>query len=192
MNRDTDPRPAPSLKLRLACRRLRTGGLVAVPTEAVWGLSCDPFDRRAVDALLQLKQRDWRKGLIVVASELDMLAPFIEAPSGMALKRAKATWPGPATWVFPAAPTAPTWITGEHDSVAVRVTAHPLLRALCAQFGGALVSTSANRAGHAPARSVAELRLHLGPELTVLPGALGGMSRPTSIREAATGHILRR
>lgn len=180
------------LALRLAVRELRRGGLVAVPTEAVWGFSCNPFNRRAVEQLLALKQRDWRKGLIVVASELDVLAPFIEAPSGMALKRAKATWPGPATWVFPAAPTAPDWITGEHDSVAVRVTAHPLLRALCARYGGALVSTSANRAGQPPARSIAELRLRFGPELTVVPGALGGMSKPTSIREAATGHILRR
>ena len=180
------------LALRLAVRELRRGGVVAVPTEAVWGLSCDPFNRIAVDTLLKLKQRDWRKGLIVVASELDLLAPFIEAPSAMALKRAKATWPGASTWVFPAAPTAPIWISGEHDSVAVRLTAHPLLRALCQRYGGALVSTSANRAGQAPARSVAELRLRFGPELSLVPGALGGMSKPTSIREAATGHILRR
>lgn len=180
------------LALRKAVRVLRAGGLVAVPTEAVWGLSCNPFDRRAVEALLRLKDRDWRKGLIVVASELDQLASLIEAPSAMALKRARSSWPGAATWVFPAAPAAPVWITGEHDSVAVRVTAHPVLRALCARWGGPLVSTSANRAGQPPARSLAQLRLHLGPELTVVPGALGGMDRPTTIREAATGHILRR
>ena len=83
-------------------------------------------------------------------------------------------------------------VSGEHDSVAVRLTAHPLLRALCARWGGPLVSTSANRAGQPPALSVSELRLRFGPELTVVPGALGGMSKPTSIREAATGHILRR
>lgn len=180
------------LALRKAVRVLRRGGVVAVPTEAVWGLSCNPFHRGAVDTLLRLKERDWRKGLIVVASELEMLSPFIEIPSAMALKRAKGTWPGPATWVFPAAASAPDWICGEHDSVAVRITAHPLLRALCQRYGGALVSTSANRAGQPPARSVTELRLRLGAELTVVPGALGGMSRPTSIREAATGHILRR
>lgn len=180
------------LALRRAVRQLRAGAVVAVPTEAVWGLSCNPFDRQAVDRLLRLKERDWRKGLIVVASEIDMLAPFIEIPSSMALKRARQTWPGPATWVFPAAATAPIWISGEHDSVAVRVTAHPLLAALCRRYGGALVSTSANRAGQPPVRSIAELRLRFGPELPSVPGALGGMQRPTSIREAATGHILRR
>ena len=180
------------LALRRAVRVLRAGGIVAVPTEAVWGFSCDPYNRAAVETLLRLKERDWRKGLIVVASELDHLAGLIESPSAMALKRAKATWPGAATWVFPAAPTAPMLVSGEHDSVAVRLTAHPLLRALCARWGGPLVSTSANRAGQPPARSVSELRLRFGPALTVVPGALGGMSRPTSIREAATGHILRR
>lgn len=180
------------LALRKAVRVLRAGGIVAVPTEAVWGFSCDPYNRTAVETLLRLKERDWRKGLIVVASELDHLAGLIESPSAMALKRARATWPGAATWVFPAAPTAPMLVSGEHDSVAVRLTAHPLLRALCARWGGPLVSTSANRAGQPPALSVSELRLRFGPELTVVPGALGGMSKPTSIREAATGHILRR
>ena len=130
--------------------------------------------------------------MILVASKLSQLERYIEIPSNNALKRATATWPGPATWVFPAAPTAPIWISGEHDSVAVRVTAHPVLAALCRRYGGALVSTSANRAGQPPVRSIAELRLRFGPELPAVPGALGGMQRPTSIREAATGHILRR
>lgn len=179
-------------QLRQAGTALRRGAVVACPTEAVWGLSCDPLNRTAVERLLALKKRPWQKGVILVAANLDQLALFIEAPSRTALRRARETWPGPATWVFPASPEAPPWITGEHDSVAVRVTAHPLLSALCNRFGGALVSTSANRSGQPPCRSLAALRLRFGPELLAVPGATGGLSNPTPIREAATGHLLRR
>lgn len=182
----------PPLQLRLAARELRQGALVACPTEAVWGLSCDPLNRKAVEGLLRLKQRPVDKGLILVAADLEQLAYFIEVPGRTALRRAQDSWPGPATWVFPASPFAPPWITGAHDTVAVRVTAHPLLAALCRRFGGALVSTSANRSGQAPCRNVTELRRRFGPALCVVPGATGGRQNPTTIREVATGHLLRR
>ncbi|MES0873077.1 L-threonylcarbamoyladenylate synthase [Sinimarinibacterium thermocellulolyticum] len=178
--------------LRRALDALADGGVIACPTEAVWGLSCDPLDRHAVLRLLDLKQRDWRKGLILVAAAFDDLPDFVELPSHNAMKRATATWPGPATWIFPAAPDAPRWLTGEHDGIAVRVTAHPLLRALCERFGP-LVSTSANRSGRPPARSITEVRLQFRDTLdAIVPGALGGLAKPTTIRDVQTGHILRR
>lgn len=182
----------PPLQLRLAARELRRGAVVACPTEAVWGFSCDPLNQRAVTTLLTLKERPVEKGLILVAADLDQLAYYIEPSSRTALRRARDTWPGPATWVFPASPFAPPWITGHFDSVAVRVTAHPVMAALCLRFGGALVSTSANRSGQPPCRKVSEIRLRFGPELRVVPGATGGRESPTPIREAATGHLLRR
>jgi L-threonylcarbamoyladenylate synthase len=182
----------PPLQLRLAASELRRGAVVACPTEAVWGFSCDPLNERAVRSVLALKERPVEKGLILVAADIEQLFYFIELPSRTALRRARDTWPGPATWVFPASPFAPPWITGAHDSVAVRVTAHPVMAALCARFGGALVSTSANRAGQPPCRSVTDVRLRFAPALRVVPGATGGLASPTSIREAATGHLLRR
>ena len=182
---------------RAALRALESGGVIACPTEAVWGLSCDPLSERACMRLLALKQRDWRKGLILVASELEQLEPFIDVPSNNARKRATATWPGPATWIFPATDLTPMWISGEHDGVAVRVTSHPVLRELCKRFGGPLVSTSANLAGREPARSAFDVRrFFLKPGHATIdalvPGALGGLAKPTTIRDAATGHILRR
>ena len=189
------PKPTletPPLQLRLAARELRRGAVVACPTEAVWGFSCDPLNQRAVTSLLTLKQRPIEKGVILVAANLDQLAYYIEPPSRTALRRARDTWPGPATWVFPASPFTPPWITGSHDTVAVRVTAHPLLAALCLRFGGALVSTSANRSGQPPCRTVTDVRLRFDPALRVVPGATGGRASPTTIREAATGHLLRR
>ncbi|MDO9452638.1 MAG: Sua5/YciO/YrdC/YwlC family protein [Stagnimonas sp.] len=180
------------LQLRLAARELRRGAVVACPTEAVWGFSCDPLNQRAVTSLLELKERPADKGLILVAANLDQLAYYIEPPSRTALRRARDTWPGPATWVFPASPFTPPWITGAHDTVAVRVTAHPVLAALCLRFGGALVSTSANRSGQPPCRSVNDVRLRFDTHLRVVPGATGGREAPTPIREAATGYLLRR
>ncbi|WP_028080970.1 L-threonylcarbamoyladenylate synthase [Solimonas soli] len=179
--------------LRSAIAALARGGVVACPTEAVWGLSCDPLSERAVTRVLELKDRPWGKGLILVAADFAQLAPFVEAPSNNALKRATATWPGPATWIFPATDYCPMWISGDHDGVAVRVTAHPVVRALCKRWGGPLVSTSANPAGREPARSAFEVRRYFRDELdAIVPGALGGLAKPTTIRDVSTGHILRR
>jgi len=181
------------VRLRAAVRALQRGGVIAYPTEAVWGLGCDPLDERACLRLLALKDRPWDKGLILVASRLSQIEPYIEIPSNNALKRATATWPGPATWIFPATDRCPMWISGDHDGVAVRVSSHPGVVELCEAWGGALVSTSANPSGRAPAMNPAQVRLYFGNSLdTLLPGALGGLAKPTTIREAATGHILRR
>lgn len=182
---------------RAALSALRGGGLVALPTEAVWGLSCDPHSPRAVEHLLAIKNRPWQKGLILVATSLEQLMPYIEIPSNNALKRATLTWPGPATWIFPATEFTPVWVSGEHDGVAVRVTRHPVLRALCQAFGRPLVSTSANPGGREPARTAFGVRRYfdIGPGEDVealIPGPLGGLAKPTTIRDAATGHILRR
>ncbi|GAC1620757.1 MAG: Sua5/YciO/YrdC/YwlC family protein [Nevskia sp.] len=180
-------------KLAQAARLLKTGGVVVYPTEAVWGVGCDPLDRGAVNRLLRMKQREWQKGLILIAADIEQLQPYIDVPSRMALRRATATWPGASTWVFPATDFCPLWISGDRDTVAVRVTAHPLAAALCRAFGGAIVSTSANRSGDPPARSASQARIALRNAFDLLlPGALGGLDQPTIIRDAANGNILRR
>ncbi len=182
-----------SWHLRPALAALRLGGVIAYPTEAVWGLGCNPQNMRAVERVLALKRRDWRKGLIVIGSDFSQLEPYVILPSRNAIKRALATWPGPSTWVFPASDYAPLWITGDHDTIAIRVTAHPIAAELCAAYGGAIVSTSANRSGREPALSATQLRLQFKNRIDALvPGALGGLDKPTTIRHVASGMILRR
>ncbi len=179
--------------VRVACAALRAGGVIAYPTEAVWGLGCDPRNQGAVDKLLALKRRDWRKGLILVAADFAQLEPFVQLPSRTAQKRAFSSWPGPATWIFPASDHTPMWISGERDSVAIRVSAHPVVQALCLAYGGPIVSTSANRAGHEAARSASAVRLAFGRSIDALvPGALGKLEAPTVIRDVISGMILRR
>ncbi|HEU0197580.1 MAG TPA: L-threonylcarbamoyladenylate synthase [Nevskiaceae bacterium] len=176
-----------------AVRMLRAGGVVAYPTEGVWGVGCDPRNAVAVDKVIAVKRRDWRKGLILIAADFDFVRPFVEVPSEAALARAQATWPGPVTWVFPASPVCPERVRGEHPSIAVRVTAHPLAAELSRAFGAPLVSTSANLAGHPAALTAADVRAQLGAGVdTILDGPLGGLKGPTAIRDILTGDYIRR
>ena len=173
---------------------LRRGGVVAYPTEAVWGLGCDPRDETATLRLLVLKQREVDKGLILIAADEAQLAPFIDMDALDAAQRAtvRASWPGPHTWVMPAAADAPAWITGGRDSIAVRISAHPVVTALCEGFGGALVSTSANRGGEPPAYTRGELDPLLDDAIDgIVAGETGGLAQPTPIRVALDGSVLR-
>ncbi|HEY0719815.1 MAG TPA: Sua5/YciO/YrdC/YwlC family protein, partial [Gammaproteobacteria bacterium] len=140
-------------QLREAVRVLHDGGLIAYPTEAVYGLGCDPLNADAVLRLLELKQRPWQKGLILIAAEQTQLEPYLLPLDSAMLARVAPTWPGPYTWLLPARDETPWWLRGEHDTLAVRVTAHPVAAALCRAFGGPIISTSANLAGKAPATS---------------------------------------
>jgi hypothetical protein len=113
-------------RLRVAARVLANGGVVAYPTEAVYGLGCDPWDGMAVDRILRIKGRHRAKGLILIAADPAQLLPFVEPLPPGRMTEILATWPGPNTWLLPARPTTPAWLTGRFDTLAVRVTAHPL------------------------------------------------------------------
>lgn len=179
-------------RLRLAARALAAGGIIAYPTEAVFGLGCDPRDGAAVGRLLALKSRAAQKGLILIAARLAQLQPFILPLAGDRRSEILASWPGPVTWVLPARPDTPAWLTGGRPSLAVRVTAHPLAAALCQVWGGALVSTSANRGGRPPARTALQVRRRLGRSVDlILAGACGPARRPTQIRDGRSGVLLR-
>ena len=175
-------------ELQRAARIVRDGGIVAYATEYCFGLGCDPFNRNAVLRLLRLKQRSVRKGLIVLAADPGQLAPFVETIPPPAL----ASWPGPHTWLIPARAEVPAWITGRRPKIALRVTAHPQAAALCRAAGMAIISTSANRGGEAPARTDREARRRLGRFVDyVLPGRVGDAPAPTPIRDAESGALVR-
>lgn len=178
--------------LATACRALARGGLVAYPTEAVFGLGCDPANAAAVDRLLALKDRPWQKGLILIAADEAMLQPWIAPLDDDMRARIEGSWPGPATWLLPAASGCPERVRGEHETLAVRVTDHPVAAALCRAWGGPLVSTSANRGGGEPARDAATVRRIFGDALdAVIDAPVGGLARPTPIRDARAGATLR-
>ncbi|WP_233840553.1 Sua5/YciO/YrdC/YwlC family protein [Dyella sp. 2HG41-7] len=173
---------------------LRSGGVVAYPTEAVFGLGCDPHNRTAFERIFELKQRPATQGVLLIAADFTQIAHYIDmakVPAGV-LAQVRASWPGPFTWIFPRSAEVPEWVAGGHAGIALRVTAHGPAAALCRAYGGALVSTSANPHGQPGARDTVTVATYFGDRLDgVVDAPLGGATAPTTIRDALTGAIIR-
>lgn len=178
-------------QLQQAAQVVRYGGVIAYPTEAVWGLGCDPWNDEAVERVLALKDRPAYKGLILVAADIDQFDFLLEDLPEIWLARLSGSWPGPHTWLVPHQNRLPEWISGEHSSVALRVSAHPVVRALC-RLTGPLVSTSANPAGRPPARSRLRLQQYFPGQLDqIVGGSVGGRKNPSLIRDLISGDVVR-
>ena len=170
---------------------LQQGAVVACPAEGVWGLSCDPHNEAAVYDVLAIKDRSVSKGLIVVADRPEVFGPLLDAlPIGQR-NVIMASWPGPNTWLVPHCGLLPEWITGDSEEVAIRVTSSPALSAVCRAFGGPLVSTSANPSGLPPPHTMWEVRRYFGPAMPAMPGAIDPDGKPSTIRRAGDGMVIR-
>ena len=173
---------------------LQQGGVIAYPTEGVFGVGCDPDNVSAIDKLLALKKRPIDKGLILIAANYQQLLPYIDDSqlTSEQLQAVQSTWPGPVTWVMPVKAGISSHLTGQFDSIAVRVTDHPLVQQLCLAFGKPITSTSANLTGLEPCRTTEEVERQLGGKLeAILRGQVGGRTQPTEIRDAKTSNVLR-
>lgn len=179
--------------LEYCVAQLQQQAVIAYPTEAVFGLGCDPDSENAVMALLALKKRPVEKGLILIAADYTQLEPYVSDRELSVAQRERmfACWPGPVTFVVPAPSHTPRWLTGRFDSLAVRVSDHPDVQALCRAFGKPLVSTSANLSGEPPCRSVEEVYQQFGDGFPVLYGETGGRLNPSEIRDVVTGAQIR-
>jgi L-threonylcarbamoyladenylate synthase len=179
-------------KLREAARCFHQGGILAYPTEAIYGLGCDPLNWYAVQRLLQLKKRPVDKGLILIAANYEQLQPFIKPLPAEKMQKVLESWPGPNTWLLPVADGLPYWLCGRHQTLAVRVTDHPLAAALSLACASPLVSTSANISNRKPAVNPTQVRDRLAMMADcVIHGSTGDRKAPSIIREAATGTIIR-
>lgn len=181
-------------QIRKAVAAMAKGGVIAYPTEAVYGLGCDPQNSHAAHQILHIKLREESKGLILIASDISQLEAFVDFDSLPATRRREieASWPGPVTWLIPVHDDVPHWLTGDHDTLAVRVTAHPVARALCEAAGHAIISTSANVSGRPAARSAMRVRTNFAHQLDyILGGSPGKRRKPSEIRDARTGEVIR-
>jgi L-threonylcarbamoyladenylate synthase len=183
-----------AFKARHAAELMRHGQVIAYPTEAVWGLGCDPFNRAAVYKILALKKRPVEKGLILISGQkehfLELLKPYSEA------KREEFFAAGgtrPVTWLVKDHHNlVPAWVKGSHSSVALRYTRHPMSSLLSKEFGGLLVSTSANPAGMPEARSLYEAQRYFRNGLSMYVQApLGGSKGVSQIMDLDDGRVLR-
>lgn len=180
--------------LQQVVKALKQGQVVAYPTEGVFGLGCDPDNEVAIERLLTIKQRPSDKGLILIAADFQQLQPYLDLTSLSAeqLQRVFATWPVPYTWVMPASARASALVTGYRQTVAVRVSDHPLVQKLCSEYGKPLTSTSANLSGQTECKTVEQVQDQLGSQISViLFGEIGERHRPSEIRDARTEQLLR-
>jgi len=182
-----------NLHLQCAKQALIVGGVIAYPTEAVWGLGCDPWDESAVEKILELKQRPMHKGLILVASQWSQFEPLLGELTNLQIEQLKLSWPGPTTWLMPDPKGwVPQWIKGQYQGVAIRVSAHPTVLGLCDEFNGLLVSTSANLAGCEPARTKRQVTQTFGREIDYLvSGDLGQSKQPSQVKDLVSGQVIR-
>ncbi|MDH3977611.1 MAG: Sua5/YciO/YrdC/YwlC family protein [Gammaproteobacteria bacterium] len=182
--------PIQFLKLRQATQALQAGGVIAYPTEGVFGLGCDPANASAVQRILELKQRHWSAGLILIAANREQLNPWISPTEDE--EQALSGHSTFTTWVVTAHDDCPDWITGGRPTCAIRITRHPIAAALCTAAESPLVSTSANYHGHAPAVSVLGAQRLFGAAIDyIVPGETGMASGASEIRIASTGAVLR-
>ncbi|BBJ00552.1 threonylcarbamoyl-AMP synthase [Ferrigenium kumadai] len=176
---------------RRIAAHLRRGGLIAYPTESCYGLGCDPRNRNAVLRLLKLKQRPQHKGLILIAAHYRQVARYLKPLTPDEQAKLQNDGAQAITYLMPAKPSCPRWLRGMHNTLAVRITAHPFASRLCRGVNGALVSTSANLSGQRPATTYEECRRMFGRKVLVLPGRVGKRRKPSTIRTWADGRIIR-
>jgi L-threonylcarbamoyladenylate synthase len=179
------------IQISQAAAVLHSGGVIAYPTEGVYGLGCLPENAAAVQHILAIKRRKITAGLILIAPDYELLEDWL-APSAAELRNVLSAQSSPVTWIVNAAAHTPVWLTGGRTSLAVRITQHPIVSALCDAADSALVSTSANRTGHPAARTALQVRYWLGKQLDyVVSGALGGAAGASEIRVALDGKVIR-
>ena len=169
------------------------GEVFAYPTEAVFGLGCDPQNKEAGYIILTLKNRPVEKGMILIASDFTQIAPYVmfaELPESTQ-KQILDSWPGPVTWLLPKSSHTPDWVSGDSPMIAVRISAHPLVREMCESVNHPIISTSANPATQEPARSVAQVREYFGDSLNVIEGDLGKQGAPSKIFHSLTLETIR-
>ena len=174
--------------IRKAARSVLQGGIIAYPTEAVFGLGCDPYQPSSVYRLLALKNRPVEKGLILVGSQLEQFNDFIEPLSDAQQTTIKSN--RETTWVVPAK-NAPTWLRGQFSSLAIRLSKHPIVIRLCDELNQPLVSTSANPAGKNPAKNYLQALQYFKQLDIILHSETGTLNRPTEIRNLIDQSVIR-
>jgi len=179
-------------KIKRAVTHLKEGGVIAYPTEHCFGLGCDPQNPEAIKQLLKIKQRQPEQGVILIASSVLQVSCYVSMDSAVHKQTILDSWPGPNTWVIPALASVSPLVKGKHEGVAVRVTANTVAKKLCEAYGGAIISTSANRHGEPSLLDAKSVEQVLGQELSyILDEPTGNEASPSTIRDGVTGKRLR-
>lgn len=171
---------------------LQTSGVIAYPTETVWGLGCDPFDGAALTRIMSIKQRDAHKGLILVGANIEQFAFLLEGLAPELIEKIRTPSNRPTTWLVPHNGKVHPLVHGQFSTVAIRISSHPIVKTLCEQIGGPIVSTSANESGKPTLKNALQIQKFLGPKLDfILSGPLGSHQQASRIIDLHSGRIIR-
>ncbi|MEI6896758.1 MAG: Sua5/YciO/YrdC/YwlC family protein [Psychromonas sp.] len=184
------------IDLSSALTALRTQGVIAYPTESVFGLGCDPDCDAAIQKILDLKNRPQHKGLILIATDIKQLRDYADFSmlNTTQMNNIEKTWPGPFTWIVPVHKNLSPLISGDFSSVAVRVSRHPIVQQLCRQFGKPIISTSANLSGLTACSNAPQVKKMFADNAlltTIIDANVSGCGHPSQIHDALTGKRLR-
>lgn len=183
-------------QIEQAVKVLQQGGVIAYPTEAVYGIGCDPENISAVKNLLVLKKRDKEKGLILVAANFSQLKPYLKPIEKDIEDKILKSWhdsTAAITWLIPAKETTSDHLKGQFDTLAVRVSHHPIVKELCEKFDGAIVSTSANISKQEAARTAKQIKPIFGNKIDlIIEGDTDLNAQPSEIRDAISNKIIRK
>jgi len=166
---------------------LRSGGLVAFPTETVYGLGADAADEAAVKKIFTLKGRPTDHPVIVHLASVAMLGDWAEEVPDVAYALAEAFWPGPLTLILKRRAWVPGVVTGGQATVGLRVPAHPVALALLGRFGGGVAAPSANRFGRVSPTTAAHVRAEFGNAVSVLDGGACRVGLESTILDLSGG-----
>ena len=175
-----------------AAEIIRDGGVIAYPTEGVWGLGCDPDNAQAVSKILQIKSRPMHKGLILIGSELEHISLYLKGLRDKDFDAIVQSKGKGISWLVPNNKSAADFISGGQSTLVIRLTNHPVVAGICQAFSNAIVSTSANPSGEPPANSADQVNNYFDDQINmIVPGALGSQNGASEIRDIQTGKVLR-
>ena len=192
-----DPEAPQRDALLEAAKWIRNGGLVALPTDTLYGLAADPFRSDAVARVFTVKGRSAATALPLIAADADQIAARLGPLSAAAERLAAKFWPGPLTLLVPAPVALAREVTAGTGRVGVRVPAHDIARAICRAADRPITATSANRSGQPATADPEEVERTLGEDVDLLidagptrggaPSTIVDMTGPTPqlVREGA-------
>lgn len=174
-------------------KAVQRGAVFAYPTDTIWGFGCHPLHAAAVHRILHIKQRSVSKGLILLASELSQLQPYLKKNlNHQEINQLEFISEQPTTWLVEASEDCPNWLRGQFPTIAVRLTSHPFVQRLCHTINAPLVSTSANRSGCPTIRNAVQARRQFGSELDfIVEGFSPGGKKASRIKSLASDQIIR-
>lgn len=172
---------------------IEQGAVIAYPGDTIWGFGCHPLLKDSVERIFRIKRRSSSKGLILLSSDLGFCLPYVSEDLTLdQIKQIQQSQAQPTTWLIPASQHCPSWLRGGFSTIAVRITQHPFIKALCTELESPIVSTSANLSGKTTIRNSTQARRLFSSQLdTIVSGYQPGTGRPSEIKSLVSGDIIR-